>query len=859
MRTSRRLVGCFSNSLINYPGRLTIWGCCYCPCIPPLLPVKRNFISTVSEDRKPFYNWPSSSSRWAVTSDDPTVDSDNFTRNNQRIYTGRPQLPSGIEYYENFTQNNALPKKVEIEKKIINMIHNNDPFSMSQAAVGSECLGVAEGDFVEVCFRTGGIESGVVLSRESDGSVLLYTIDGRKIRVKESFVSFALAGLVNKKALDLVLDSTKNSIIPLEHLSHYLKLFIRTSINIATKLEPYLDVIYANHAKSEGIHGISLNQLTQELFNSARVNNTAQKYSAAMLFSVYLLLKKSSDTPFGRFSPRSTEFFPLSEKYIESKNKVNERLRDCGKGFLEELQSSNYNDKDLASILKGYLIYPDPSLIPTINTIMSSIYPHKDSDNWLTSPSSVYKMLRETKLIRPTENPLLSPEGNSNFWWSSSSSTHGGEAYDGVRSSLESLLNRSSLREKTTITPIEWEAELPVYVFSHSKDIAYSIDIQKSDSWTLYIHILDVAHLIGFEDRKILEKLEYRGKSVYLQTDEYYRPLFPTSFQNEFGFSSEQTSSVNCITLSVKIEPWNRTNWNAHDVDIFPTIIPNFLYFETEDLDLSMGWRYEYIGDEIFNSQDLLNDKDSMVTISRLNRYALSTLREIMESFSWERTDDSLPPYTKTFENYNLNWYSGSRKVTQEARICANRICQLYSQKHHENVSLVETDIGYPMDHLVSLIPQWQLQNYFERQQLTKPNNNDNDDEINDNFKLLTKKFNTNDLKSYYKDKISPQNSLMDHLYKRFYRYHKLSNLEDNIRRSNRLYIFRCTMKQEEAPHGSSFVQYPDIALAYCEELGMEVEVALSVPGAKLYNGDRILCNQILELSPIDGLLVLSL
>ncbi|KAA8903365.1 hypothetical protein TRICI_005723 [Trichomonascus ciferrii] len=691
----------------------------------------------------------------------------------------------------------SLPESYD--REVIQMVHTGS--TDSAFLVGRDCRrSVRPGDFVETVARDGQVESGVVLHHDK-GLVSLYTADGRTIELLSSLVTFTVKNLVNRTFMDCLEEEGSPSSPLLQHLSNYLKLFIRSSINLSVKMKPYMDVVYAQTASARGIRGVSFDQILRDLFENARIY---RPISPSMGLCAYLLLKESS---FGRFCADSPEFFPLPERSPEG----------------------------VDDVLKSYLVYPDPKLQPFVNKNMSELYPERDTDSWLTAPNSVYQMLKETGKI--DGNPLLVK--GSNFW-----KTSDGEIHDDVEEKLTSMLNKG-LRKKSVLAHKEWN-ELPVYAFSHSHDIAFSLDMRKPDSWTLYLHIIDLSHSIGFQDGPLLDLLQYRGKSVRLK--EGMRSLFPESFRFRTGFTRANNQPVQCLTLSVEIQPWEPVEWNMGHVNAQFTSINNsaIQYFDGQKVDESMGWKYERIGDELFNILDIKEDKSSLLTINRATRYHLTCIREIIEKHYWKRMDAAqIPSNVQTFEDQTLDWYSGSRKIVQEARIFAGHLCSLFGLRERLKLPSIDrslglpsyTEVGYPMDSLFSMIPQWQIRNLLERRAFEETNKT----------LVLTKPTN---IETYIDQKIRPQDSLIDYLYNRIQRFHKLSNLQDKIRQTSGYYIFRCIVNED--------AQYPHIASAFCPELDMDVEVVL-VPNARLYAGDRILCNQIQEISPVDGLLVLCI
>lgn len=709
------------------------------------------------------------------------------------VYTGRPKLDYGIEYYSRMS---SMPETYD--REVLHMVHTGSSDSAT-FLMGRNCRRYMKaGDFVETVTREGHVESGVVLHHDKE-VITLHTADGRTIEVLSALVTFTLKNLVNRTFMDCLDEDDSPSSPLLLHLSNYLKLFIRSAINLSVQMKPYMEVVYAQTAFPKGIRGVSFDQIVRDLFENARIY---KPLSPSMVLCAYLLLKESR---FGRFSADSPEFFPLPEE--------NEEMDD---------------------VLRSYLIYPDPKLQPIVNKTMSEMYPERDTDSWLTAPSSVYQMLRETD--KSDEAPLLAK--GSNFW-----KTGDGNIVDDVEERLNSVLYEG-LRKKSMLVHREWN-KLPVYAFSHSDDIAFSLDMQKPDSWIMYFHVIDLSHNISFHDSNLLSLLQYRGKTVRLK--EGVRSLFPESFRFNTGFTHGKKKDIKCLTFSVEIRPWEPVEWNMDQVNAQFTSINNSVieYFDGGKLDKSMGWKYERIGDELFNILDITEDKSSLLTINRETRYHLTTLREIIEKHYWKRMDAAeIPSNVRTFEDETLNWHSGSRKVVQEARICAGHLCSLFGLRERVRTPSIDqslglpsyTEVGYPLDSLSSMIPQWQIRNLFERLAFQE-----------DRALILTR---PTDIDTYINEKIKPQDSLIDYLYNRIQLFHKLNDLQNRIRQTSGYCIFRCIVKDD--------AQYPHIASAFCQELDMNVEVVL-IPDAKLYAGDRILCNQIKEISPIEGLLVLSI
>lgn len=83
-------------------------------------------------------------------------------------------------------------------------------------------------------------------------------------------------------------------------------------------------------------------------------------------------------------------------------------------------------------------------------------------------------------------------------------------------------------------------------------------------------------------------------------------------------------------------------------------------------------------------------------------------------------------------------------------------------------------------------------------------------------------------------------------------RYWALRWLEHELTRSAGYFVFKCLIADHKT-------EYPDHALAYCVELGILVDIALTPATPQVEPGDRVMCTGILALDPITGTLVLGL
>lgn len=175
---------------------------------------------------------------------------------------------------------------------------------------------------------------------------------------------------------------------------------------------------------------------------------------------------------------------------------------------------------------------------------------------------------------------------------------------------------------------------------------------------------------------------------------------------------------------------------------------------------------------------------------------------------------DSIPAYE----------FLGGTEAAVRANLIAGQLSQAYGKKKGLEIPK-DGGVGRPFDSSLALLTQ---------RQLLKP-------------RSLTAQ---EPLDSHVERSILPNWWLADLFEERFSRYEVLSGLQEELKVSSAFHIFRCIILQPAT--------YPGLARAWCRDIDLEVEVSV-LPHTRLFEGDQIICNEMLELDPVQGLIVLSM
>lgn len=166
----------------------------------------------------------------------------------------------------------------------------------------------------------------------------------------------------------------------------------------------------------------------------------------------------------------------------------------------------------------------------------------------------------------------------------------------------------------------------------------------------------------------------------------------------------------------------------------------------------------------------------------------------------------------------------GGTEAVVRANLIAGQLARAYAKKRRLEIP-GKGGVGRPFDNSLALITQ---------RQLLKP-------------RSLTAQ---EPLESHIRRSILPNWWLADLVEERLARYEVLSGLQEELRSSSAFHMFRCVILQP--------ANYPGLATAWCRDIDLQVEVSV-LPHTRLYEGDQIICTEILELDPIQGLIVLNM
>jgi hypothetical protein len=102
----------------------------------------------------------------------------------------------------------------------------------------------------------------------------------------------------------------------------------------------------------------------------------------------------------------------------------------------------------------------------------------------------------------------------------------------------------------------------------------------------------------------------------------------------------------------------------------------------------------------------------------------------------------------------------------------------------------------------------------------------------------------------FFDREIVPRRELVDLYRRKLDTFFALDALKTRLDSTNGYLIFRCAIIDE--------CHFPDLARAWCEDLGVAVDVRI-LPDTVVQVGDTIVCTEILQLEPLQGLIVLGM
>ena len=343
----------------------------------------------------------------------------NFQHQRPQSFVQPKRLGPTLSYYKTMTEN--FSSNGIIDREVMNQIQGDMLAGRVRYALDSG--NVVPGDVVEVvCTYNGEFHFGVVLSQIPGNLVKILAVDingsGVVINRRSSDVRLVVRALYNKDLVKSITDSSDESLA--WHLIFHLKSFVKASLSISQDMEPILDQVYANYCSRRTTRAIDLYHLTESALNSVthgKLKEYGDKGRAVLpsqLFGAYLALvgkdyyftRRENSSLFLTIPERSAEIIDTVMNGFEDQETFNSWCEELAKGAPNSLTKTRH-PLHLVPFLQHYIIYPDPKLADPVSKIMSNLYPDRDTDSWLTAPSSVYKLLQDKQVYQKNQNPYL--------------------------------------------------------------------------------------------------------------------------------------------------------------------------------------------------------------------------------------------------------------------------------------------------------------------------------------------------------------------------------------------------------------------------------------------------------------------
>lgn len=797
-------------------------------------------------------------------------------------YTKRARRQPSLEFYQTIQNSGFKPRT--LPKRTVRL---HDPPFYTQHKLQKR---LEIGDIVETISRDGETDFGAILNITPDGNyVNVVSANGQASQKHISTISFAMNGFFLKPG-----DVNKNM------ASRYLCSIISRALELMPILAPRIRTAYAHLVRDRpdtgfsGVHLLHLYRMTKSTFDSPSL----LRNSAESLLAVYLILNCSS-LLFWRMSP--TVYLALNETSASSINQVMKTLTDvefdrfvdslkeqkANQVYTEETEVHNNNEGTsstalppvLDRFLSHYVCSQDDRLAPAVDAIMSAVYPQRDSHEWLTSASTVQHLLGAHD---GPSNPFLKASGVAEL---DIENGDGISLKDGLEKDLTLRLEQT-VDELSPLTDpknrVEWKS--PVFVFNDDTlnfnkqgyPIGLSVD---SVTKRMHLHIPDIGSLLRPRDhRGVLGLLAQRAYSwsCALPADLVSRPsspraqlpLFPTTFKNalQLNFSGIAPKLVNCLTISANIQDLS----NPESVELIATSISSSLIQSTPNksidisdlkafdkhralsatnhqstnffsnalhpegtIDLALATLDSFMRQRLLASDGKPNEKSSLLSESQLLFGYLASLLCEREGIptQYRRLKYVGAPQNPKIEHHMSKYAKNLLSTRYDRQVTVSS----------ENSTSIETFLGCvnPLDSMHSLMSQWKLVPYVWRHLQFPQKHILSQYQDQDQIKDLTATVNSQDRAI----------RLLKH---KLDRYATLHNFELSLKSDGPgYYIFPVTVTQGAA--------FPDLAKGICEEIGnTEIEIQL-LASTQVNVGDTIMCTELVELNPVDGLCVLSM
>ncbi|ANB15329.1 hypothetical protein AWJ20_2956 [Sugiyamaella lignohabitans] len=832
-----------------------------------------------------------------------------------QIYTGRPKntIPS-LAYYSEISETNGfdLEPSTDAGQKLFKQIESEAVINRSIGSVsvtsfiGSECYrtDVLPGDMVEVCSRDGHTTFGMILAVDDSATMAdVLSVDGAYFRLSlkcsshslSSKLTLILRGLITPSKLSQYTSIPESKDIYM----HFMNIVIKDALALVPLLSPYLQPVYAYLAQPDTLQATNLEYITRNMISASR-NALERKVNPSPISQISLRLatylsacgnnlrfaRLSVDSPVVAVSERAFDAIVKIMHYLTDQelssyiNAFKELLLTPVKPNLSQHTDSMPTPSGLSPIitfLQSYVISPDPRLSDAVRSILSKLYRERDSEIWLSSPSSVHKLLSEAGAS--VKDEPFSVKGG--LAWSS----------DSKQNDLHKIFERQFKKHRRPKgffeNRITWE-KLPVYRLGGEKDIGFSLEKTSAGTFKFFIHFPDFTSVLQ-QDEPAVKTLMKIGKSWIAPFG--VQSLFPKTFVDAF----REDCLTKSWTVSVNIPSLDADLLEHTSCEVTQTYIPKKLQ---TDVHLPSD-------DGLIVTSDIVRDHNH--GLSREHVLRIRSICSLLENTFWSRINNGsvfdFPMSSRSYYPVEIDSSQSKldftlRDIIRESRILTGILVgnfgalnQLplpylrqgrgqtgemhrYCKERRSKGSISTSDrilaesfltneriskfpgpyaglgiadayvhIGSPFEDTLSLYSQWVLREHLQRKNMVT--NNDDEAVLNRNL-LRNKEISS----AYMESQIYAQRDLVTYFYEKLKRYNALRRLEDELRVSNNYYIFRCEIVED--------AQFPDMAIAYCHDLNLLVDVVL-YPDSSVSSGDTVLCTEIIELTPVDGLLVLGL
>jgi hypothetical protein len=721
-----------------------------------------------------------------------------------------------------------------------------------------------KGDLIEARHRDGRTSFGMILKGVGSSYVQVLTIEDSIVDIKDSDIAFVVRGTFSLPD-ELEIDHDVRW-----HIVHYMRLLVKNSLAVARKVQPYVDAVYASVCTPDKMAAVDVGYAAERLYKAA---NITDEVTASRLFAAYLALVSHESMLFAR-PALDAPISAIPESSLDAIHKILHNFTDmeldqCAEELRDRIARvskthvSSQASKAVSRLLQHYSHIHDLRLSDAVETIGVKVC-GKAVDG--------AQLLMDANVTADTPPPLL----------------RGGIAYkddrgiirDGLEDEIDVLLRRQ-LMNWVPSGYVDWK-QLSAFTFSGMQDIAFSLHHPAMDVWTLYIHIPDVGSCIG--DLLTSKRPKENGRALLLRNKTLLTkygtfPLFPEWFRDRFKFGSRP---IECVTIAIKLRPWRPAEWSAQDVEVMLTRVSDVIVFDPAEVDrrffspnsppqhngrppsyfnmstLESMWElFEKHVQYRLDSGALFRDYEPLAALTD-SQPRFDTHRFVLEGRiiagraaamfgNWRRLD---LPYIKQLslistahdeEHYTTiqnritpaGIYSPRDTLLGQKYLGPEEISAYGSQ--HAGLGLEDgyVPIGRPLDDIACATSQ-----YLAARQLGSRR---------DSSRPKGAPIN---VVEFFDREIVPRRELVDLYRRKLDRLFALDALKTRLDSTSGYLIFRCAIIDE--------CRFPELARAWCEDLGVAVDVRI-LPDTVVQVGDTIVCTEILQLEPLQGLIVLGM